>query len=156
MVIYGLPLENGGLKKFGENHLSGVSNTKNPVGETPAADTGNISIQDQVEVSYTLPRDFPVRDSIIQSVSERLSRNAYLTSDFLGKVAEQFIKYSLIHESTSGSSVSHETIVDRTDKISSVRNQIEMNFYNRSEIIEEIASKVIRAIGSSQPPKPDV
>ena len=155
MVIHGLPLDNGGFKKIGENHLSGASNPKNPIGETTTSDTGSIRIQDQVEVSHTVPMEFPVRDSIIQSVSERLSRNSYLTPELLGKVSEQIINYSLLHESKSSSAPSDETGEARTGKVTSVRNQIEINFYNQSEIVEEIAGKVIQAIGFPQPPKSD-
>jgi hypothetical protein len=155
MVIHGLPFDNGGLKKIGENHLSGASTPINPVGETSTPESGSTRIQDQVEVSYSVPTEFPVRESVIQSISERLSKNAYMTPELLGKVSEQIINYSPIPEAQNISSVSDETGEARTEKVTAARNQIEMNFYDRPEIIDKIADKVIGATGFPQPSKSD-
>ncbi len=150
MVIQGLPFENGGLKKISENHISGASNLKNPVSETSIADTGTGYIQDHFEVSYTVPMEFPVRENMVQSVSDRLSRNTYITSELMGKVAEQLLNSSGVYETLTGTAISENSMGGRTDKIDLAHDHQETGVYERPETMKDIAEKILQNIMHSE------
>jgi len=146
MRIEGLPLDSGGIRNITEKKAPKPA----PADAAKNSDTVEISSgmggKERVELSTTLPSEFPVRKDVLEMVARRISSRAYETPEVQEKVAERLI------ESPALSGAVYEaagagTTTARTENIESARALASNGYYDRPEVMNAAAKQLINTLG---------
>jgi hypothetical protein len=83
---------------------------------------------------------------LLEEVSRRLSRGEYNRPDMIEKVAERFIEEQVVSDMTDSG---NEAPV-RTEKLDEAGENLNTNYYERPEVLYEIARKVLNIVHPSR------
>jgi len=142
------PLDSGGILNVSEKKPPKPA----PVNTGKTSDTveisGGMGRKEIVDISTSVPIEFPVREDMIEAVARRVSSRTYETPEVREKVAEQLI------ESPALSGTVYEAAGDRpatvrSEKVESAQTKAVSGYYDRPEVLNAAAEKLIDALGLS-------
>ena len=150
MKINGLPINDGGLQRIGNKRTE-----KTPAEKPKKSDIVEISQSHrngdiEVHSQYTLPDDFPARVERVKSVARRVVHETYTMPDVQKKIAERIIESAALSDTVSyiASGVT-ETPPVRSEMVNMAHDNVLQNYYDQPEVLEEIAGRLIDALGLS-------
>ena len=94
--------------------------------------------------------DFPARVERVKSIAQRIGGGTYITPEVSEKIAERIIGSEALNDTVS-SLTTGETVITpvRSEMVNSANDNILQNYYNQPEVAEEIAGRLIDALGLS-------
>ncbi len=102
MKIQGLPPDLGGVKNITERKAQKTVSTV----RSEAPDTVELTVgmgkKELVEMSGSIPVEFPVREDVIKTVSKRIAANTYETPEVRESVAERLLESPRFQERRAG------------------------------------------------------
>ena len=150
MKINGLPINDGGFQRIGNKRIEKTPTEKprksDIVEISQTARNGDIEVNTQ----YTLSGDFPARVERVKSIAQRVADETYTMPDVQKKIAENIIESAAMSDAVMyiASGVT-ETPPVRSEMVNMAHDNVLQNYYDRPEVLEEIAGRLIDALGLS-------
>jgi len=150
MKIQGLPIAESGLKNIGHKR-----NEKTPSDKPKKSDTVELSQSArngdvEVKSPNNVPADFPVRVERVKSIAQRIGDDTYRTPEVSENIAEIIIDSEALTDTVSSLTTGETEITPvRSEMVNKAHDNILQNYYNQPEVAEEIAGRLIDALGIS-------
>ena len=146
MKIEGLPLDSGGIKNITEKKAPKPA----PAEAAKNSDTVEISSgmgrKERVELSTTLPSEFPVRKDVLEMVARRISSRAYETPEVQEKVAERLIESPALSGAVYEAAGAKSAPV-RTETVEAAETRAASGYHDRPEVMKTVAEHLVEALG---------
>lgn len=146
MRIEGLPLDSGGLRNIKEKKEPATA----PVDAGKPSDTvkitGGIGRKELVDIAFTVPAEFPVREEVLDAVSRRISSRSYDEPDMQRKVADRLIESPALSGSVNEAAADHPSPA-RTETIESAQARTSNGHYDQPEVVNATAERLIDTLG---------
>ncbi len=145
MKIQGLPPDLGGVKNITERKAQKTVSTV----RSEAPDTVELTVgmgkKELVEMSGSIPVEFPVREDVIKTVSKRIAANTYETPEVRESVAERLLESPALSRTAGGTATPEAS--ERTEKVETAGARASEGFYDQPDILEAVAGKLVKALG---------
>jgi len=150
MKIQGLPITEGGLKNIGykrsEKTPSDKPKKSDVVELSQSARNGDVEVKAPNNVST----DFPARVERVKSIAQHIGDDTYRTPEVSENIAEIIIDSEALTDTVSSLTTGETEITPiRSEMVNKAHDNILQNYYNQPEVAEEIAGRLIDALGIS-------
>ena len=148
MKINGLNINNNGLQHVENRKSAKVSASKSHKSDSveisQSVKTRNDDIVSRLKPTY----DFPPRLDRVKSAEQLVANGSYNSQDYLESLTEKLIDSSALADTVSY--ISDDNPVNneaRFERVADVQAQAVRNYYDDQKVMEEIAGRLIDALG---------
>lgn len=150
MKIQGLPITESGLKSIGHKRSEKTPSDKPEKSDTVELSQSVRNGDVEVKSPNNVPADFPARVERVKSIAQHIGDETYITPEVSEKVAERIIDSEALKDTVSSLTNGETEITPvRSEMVNEAQDNILQNYYNQPEVVEEIAGRLIDALGLS-------
>jgi len=151
MIIQSLQqMNNGGLQSIENNKTAKATSSKTIKGDTVEISQSAKNRDADVVAQGLLMVDYPPREEKIRDARQLMADGSYNQQDYLEKLAEEMVKSPAMTDTVSSiSSDQKDSKTIRTASVTRAYDQVQQNYYDNKAVMEEIAGRMIDALGFS-------